>query len=63
MWLDIYRDFSDLSPNDQIKFFNAIKDDLFPEPKADISNFVGEVRETRFSKGLACIHCGSMSVK
>lgn len=33
-WLDIYRDFSDLTPNKQIKFFNAIKD-LFPESKAD----------------------------
>lgn len=63
MWLDIYRDFSDLSPKEQLKLFTAIKEDLFPEPKADISNFVGEVREKRFSECLACVHCGSMSVK
>ncbi len=31
MWLDIYRDFSDLSPKEQLKFFAAIKEDLFPE--------------------------------
>lgn len=59
----MYRDFSDLSKKEQLQFFNAIKDDLFPEPKSDISQLVSEVRETRFSEGLACIHCGSMSVK
>lgn len=36
---------------------------LFPEPKSYISKMVREVRETRFSKGLACVHCGSMSIK
>ncbi|OZT11059.1 IS1595 family transposase [Priestia aryabhattai] len=62
-WHDIYKDFYTLSKNEQLEMFKAIKQDLFPEPKNDISKMVGEVRETRFSNGLACIQCGSMSVK
>lgn len=62
-WHDIYKDFYSLSEKEQLELFRAIQKDLFPEPKADISKMVGDVRETRFSKGLACIYCGSMSVK
>jgi hypothetical protein len=62
-WNDIYKDFYTLSENEQLELFRAIKKDLFPKPKSDISKMVGDVRETRFSKGLAYIYCGSMSVK
>lgn len=62
-WHDIYKDFYTLPMNEQLELFKAIKQDLFPEPKSDISKMIGEVREKRFSNGLACIHCGSMSVK
>ncbi|BBU38898.1 hypothetical protein APP_11900 [Aeribacillus pallidus] len=62
-WHDIYKDFYTLSKEEQLELFRAIKRDLFPESKNDISKMFGEVRETRFSKGLACVHCGSMSVK
>jgi hypothetical protein len=61
-WHDVSKDFYTLPKKEQLELFKAIKQDLFPEPKADISKMVGEVRETRFSKGLACVHCGS-SVK
>jgi hypothetical protein len=44
-------------------FLNAIKEDLLPESKADNSNFVGEVRETRFSseqrRALFAISCNA----
>ncbi|MEJ9151301.1 IS1595-like element ISBsm2 family transposase [Bacillus smithii] len=62
-WHDVYQDFYTLPKKEQLELFRAIKKDLFPEPKSDISKMVREVRETRFSKGLACVHCGSMSVK
>lgn len=62
-WHDVYKDFNSLTKKEQFELFRAVQQDLFPEPKSDISKMVEEVRETRFSKGLACIHCGSMSVK
>lgn len=62
-WHDVYKDFNSLTKKEQLELFRAVQQDLFPEPKSDISKMIGEVRETRFSKGLACIHCGSMSVK
>jgi transposase-like protein len=62
-WYDVYKDFYTLPKKEKLELFRAIKQDLFPKPKADISKMVGEIRETRFSKRLACVHCGSMSVK
>lgn len=63
VWHDVYKDFHSLSKSEQLELFKALQQDLFPEPKTDISKMVGEVRETRFSNGLACVYCGSMSVK
>ena len=63
MWLDMYEQFVDLSEHDKLKFFNAIKEDIFPELSTDISTMVGDVREKRFTDGLACVYCGSVSVK
>ena len=63
VWHDVYKDFHPLSKTEQMEQFKAVQQDLFPESKADISKMVGEVRETRFSNGLACVHCGSTAVK
>lgn len=52
-WHDVYQDFYTLPKKEQLELFRAIKKDLFPEPKSDISKMVREVREIRFSKGLA----------
>jgi len=62
-WKAVYGDFSDLPKSEQHSLFQAIKDTLFPEPKEDIANMVGEIREVRFSSGLACVHCGSVNNK
>lgn len=62
-WKAVYGDFSDLPKSEQHSLFQAIKDTLFPEPKEDIANMVGEIREVRFSSGLACVHCGSVNIK
>lgn len=53
MWLDMYEQFSDLTKDERIKLFFAMKKDLFPDSTANISN----------KNGLVCVHCGSMSVK
>lgn len=63
MWKHIYSDFSDLTKEKQMKLFVAIKDDLFPDEREDISGLLSDVRETRFSAGVGCVHCGSTSVK
>ena len=63
MWLDMYEQFSDLTKDEQIKLFFAMKEDLFPDSTTNISNKIVDIREKRFSNGLACVHCGSMSVK
>lgn len=63
MWRHVYRDFSDLSKSEQLALFEAMKQDLFPEEREDIAKMLKDIRETRFSGGLACLHCGSVSVK
>lgn len=63
MWRHVYRDFSDLSKSEQLALFEAMKQDLFPEEREDIAKMLKDIRETRFSDGLACLHCGSVSVK
>jgi transposase-like protein len=62
-WKNVYEDFYDLPKSEQLRLFQAIKDTLFPEPKEDIAKIVGEIREVRFSGGLACVHCGSVNIK
>ncbi|OXM84021.1 IS1595 family transposase [Paenibacillus rigui] len=62
-WQSVFGDFSDLTKSEQHSLFQAIRDTLFLEPKDDIANMVGEIREVRFSNGLACIHCGSVGIK
>jgi hypothetical protein len=36
-WHDVYKDFYTPPKKEQLELFKAIKQDLFPEPKADIS--------------------------
>jgi len=62
-WRYVYRDFQNLTEAEQHRLFEAIKDELFPSPKTDIGNLIGDIRENRFSSGLGCLHCGSTSVK
>ncbi|WP_047155301.1 IS1595 family transposase [Aneurinibacillus tyrosinisolvens] len=62
-WSVVYRDFTDLSKEEQINLFEAIKDTLFPEANTGLGNMVGEIRETRFYTGIACVHCGSKTIK
>jgi len=60
-WLGVYEDFTDLPKQEQHRLFEAIKETLFPAPK--IHSLLNEIREAKFSAGLACLHCGSHSVK
>lgn len=60
-WLNIYENFTDLPVKEQHRLFEAIKETLFPAPK--VQGLLGDIREAKFSGGLACLHCGSLSVK
>jgi transposase-like protein len=62
-WRDLYEDFDELSQKEKLALFEAIKDTLFPEPRLSLDTVTKEVRDSRFSTGLACIHCGSKLVK
>jgi transposase-like protein len=62
-WLKLYEHFDELPKSDQLQLFQAIQTALFPESREDIASMVGDIREMRFSSGLACVHCGSISVK
>ena len=62
-WLKVYEDFDELSKTDKHRLFEVIKEVLFLPDKLDISKLTDEIRENRFSEGLGCIHCGSVSVK
>lgn len=63
MWLDVYEDFSELSESEQLALFEAMKQDLFPDDPKKITELLNRIRESRFSSGLACVQCGSTSVK
>lgn len=63
MWLDIYEEFSELSKAEQMALFNAMKEDLFPDESDKITGLFKTIRETHFSSGMGCVHCGSTSVK
>lgn len=62
-WKDLYEDFDELSQSEKLALFEAIKDTLFPEPRLKLDKVAEEVRDSRFSSGLACVHCGSKMVK
>lgn len=63
MWNDVYEDFSELSKSEQIALFNTMKQDLFPDEPNKITKLLKTIREARFASGMACVHCGSTSVK
>jgi transposase-like protein len=63
MWLDVYEQFSELTDLEQMALFNAMKQDLFPEEPDKITKLLKTIRKTRFASGMACVHCGSTSVK
>lgn len=62
-WTELYEKFYDMPHTEKVKLYDAIKDTLYPEQKANITNMIDGIREVRFSNGLACIHCGSLSLK
>lgn len=62
-WKDLFEDFDELSQSEKLALFEAIKTTLFPEPRLKLDKVAKEVRDSRFSAGLACVHCGSKVVK
>ncbi|GGG15554.1 transposase [Paenibacillus albidus] len=63
MWTKVYENANELSVQDQLELFNALKKDLFPDQPDKITKLLNRIRESRFNGGIACVHCGSTSVK
>jgi len=63
MWLDLYEEANELTKEEQLELFNALKNDLFPDEPDKITKLLKTIRESRFDSGIACVHCGSTSVK
>ena len=63
MWKDVYEEFSELTKSEQMTLFEAMKQDLFPEEPDKITKLLKTIHEARFASGMACVHCGSTSVK
>ena len=63
MWLDVYEQFGELTESEQLALFNAMKQDLFPDDPSKITKLLKDIREARFASGMACVQCGSTSVK
>ena len=59
----VYADFTDLSKQDQIELFNRLKSEFFSNDEDEMKDTYTTIRETRFSGGLGCVHCGSVKVK
>ncbi|MRX72205.1 IS1595 family transposase [Bacillus lacus] len=63
MWLDVYEEANELTKEEQFELFNALKNDLFPDEPDKITKLLKSIRESRFSSGIACVHCGSTAIK
>lgn len=63
MWKHVYEDINELTKDEQLKLFAALKRDLFPDEPDKITGLLKSIRENRFNNGLACVHCGSTSVR
>ncbi len=59
----VYANFTDLPKQDQIKLFNRLKEEFFSNEEHEMEDTYTTIRETRFSEGLGCVHCGSAKVK
>lgn len=59
----VYADFTDLPKQDQIKLFNRLKEEFFSKEEDEMEDTYTTIRETRFSEGIGCVHCGSVKVK
>lgn len=60
---DVYADFTELPKQGQIKLFNHLKSEFFSNGEDEMKDTFTTIRETPFSEGLGCVHCGSVKVK
>lgn len=63
MWRSVYEDFSELDKKDRLALFKTMEQDLFPKSSNKLDKSLTNIRESRFSSGLSCLHCVSTAVK
>jgi len=61
MWEGVYESYFNLPKEEKEKFIKAIERDR-AAMKSDIAKLISNIRETRFSEGIGCVHCGSIEV-
>lgn len=63
MWRYVYEAVNELKKADKIALFKAIKQDLYPKEETKMDKILPKIKESRFSSGLGCLHCGSTAIK
>jgi len=58
-----YEAVGELGKADQLALFKAMKQDLYPKEENKMEELLPKIKESRFSSGLGCLHCGSTAVK
>lgn len=61
MCKEVYAVYSDLPDKEKEMFIHAIERDKSVN-NSNLAKLLDDIREARFSEGLACVHCGSTSV-
>ncbi len=59
----MYEAVGELGKADQLALFKAMKQDLYPKEENKMEILLPKIKESRFSSGLGCLHCGSNAVK
>jgi len=62
MWGYVYEAVGELGKADQLALFKAMKQDLYPKEENKMEELLPKIKESRFSSGLGCLHCGSTAV-
>ncbi len=63
MWRYVYEAVGELGKADQLALFKQLKQYLYPRDGNKIGKSLPKIKESRFSSGLGCLHCGSTAVK
>jgi transposase-like protein len=58
MWRYVYEAVGELKKADQLALFKAMKQDLYPKEENKMGKLLPKIKESRFSSGLCCLHCG-----
>lgn len=62
MWRYVYEAVGELKKVDQLALCKTMKQDLYLKEENKLERVIPKIKESRFSFGLGCLHCGSTVV-